>query len=150
VDNPLPTVKLSHSLKAPRTFAMPASSSSAASSAASDVSSGARRKVHIKPQQFVEELSKITEARKAAHKVLKDLRQKQKQQAKKHKRLMSKASRLSVEELKAIAEMKQACLAGSTTASSSPAASAASTTSTSSASSAAPAAVEEQHSEDDP
>lgn len=150
VDNPLPTARRGHPLKALRTFAMSGSSSPAASSAASDVSSSARRKVHAKPQQFVDELNKITEARKAAHKVVRDLRMKQKKDAKKHKRLMSKASRLSVDELKAIAEMKQACIGGLSTASSSPAASAASVTSTSSSSSAAPADVVEEHSEDDP
>ena len=150
VDTPLPTAKLSHPLKALRTFAMSASSSSAASSAASDVSSGARRKLHVKPQQFVDELKQIGEARKAAHKVLKDFRSKQKQEAKKHKRLMSKASKLSVEELKAIAEMKKACIDGLSGASSSPAASAALVTTTSSSSSSASADVVQDHSDDNP
>jgi hypothetical protein len=128
---------------------MPASSSSAASSAASDVSAGSRRKLHVKPQQFVDEIKQISEARKAAHKVLKDLCLKQKTQAKKHKRLMSKASKLSVDELKAIAEMKQACIAGLSGASSSPAASAASRSTSSASSSAASADVVEEEPLDD-
>ena len=67
-----------------------------------------KRVLHVKPQSHIEELRKLAEARAAAKKVLKDLRSKQKAEAKKHKRLMSKASKLSVKELREIAEMKSA------------------------------------------
>ena len=63
------------------------------------------------PQSHIDKLVKIGEARAAAKKVLKELRAKQKAEAKKHKRLMSKACRLSIQELKEIADMKQAAFA---------------------------------------
>ena len=67
-----------------------------------------KRVLHVKPQSHIENLKKLAEARAAAKKVLKDLRAKQKQEAKKHKRLMAKAAKLSVKELQEIAEMKSA------------------------------------------
>jgi hypothetical protein len=75
---------------------------------ASPTSGHGKRKLHVKPKSHIDELAKIQEARTAAKKVLKELRAKQKAESKKHKRLMSKASRLEIDDLRQIAEMKQA------------------------------------------
>lgn len=67
-----------------------------------------RRKQHVKTQQHVDTLKKLAEERMKAKKMLKEIRAKSKVEQKKHKRLMSKAAKLSIEELHEIAEMKKA------------------------------------------
>ena len=67
-----------------------------------------RRKQHVKTQQHVDTLKKLAEERMKAKKMLKEIRAKSKVEQKKHKRLMSKAAKLSIEELREIAEMKKA------------------------------------------
>lgn len=74
--------------------------------AASSETAG-RRKVHVKPLDHVQSLARLSAARAEAKKVLRDLRSQQKLEAKRHRRLMAKACKLSVTELKQIAEMKQ-------------------------------------------
>jgi hypothetical protein len=69
-----------------------------------------RRKVHVKPVDHVQSLARLSAARAEAKKVLRDLRSQQKLEAKRHRRLMAKACKLSVTELKQIAEMKQTLL----------------------------------------
>ena len=64
----------------------------------------------MKPTMHVEAVARLNAARAEAKKVLKDVRARQKQEAKKHRRLMAKACKLSVTELKQIAEMKQTLL----------------------------------------
>ena len=69
-----------------------------------------RRRVHVKPQDHVQTLARLTAARTEAKKVLRELRSQQKLEAKRHRRLMAKACKLSVDELQQIAEMKQTVL----------------------------------------
>jgi len=72
------------------------------------VSGSPRRKQHVKTQQHVDTLKKLAEERMKAKKMLKEIRAKSKVEQKKHKRLMAKAAKLSIEELHEIAEMKKA------------------------------------------
>ena len=85
--------------------------------------SAGRRRVHVKPQDHVQTLARLTAARAEAKKVLRELRSQQKLEAKRHRRLMAKACKLSVDELKQIAEMKQTLLGGASGSSTSSAAS---------------------------
>ena len=72
------------------------------------VTGSPRRKQHVKTQQHVDTLKKLAEERMKAKKMLKEIRAKSKVEQKKHKRLMAKAAKLSIEELREIAEMKKA------------------------------------------
>ena len=83
-----------------------------AGSSAASSQHGQRRRLHVKPTIHVEAMARLNAARAEAKKVLKDVRARQKQEAKKHRRLMAKACKLSVTELKQIAEMKQTLLGG--------------------------------------
>lgn len=67
-----------------------------------------RKSKHVKPLAHQEMVKFLAEEKKKAKQVLKEIRAKTKQEAKKHRRLMSKALRLTVEELRDIAEMKKA------------------------------------------
>ena len=91
-----------------------------AGSAAASPERGQRRRLHVKPTVHVEAVARLSAARAEAKKVLKDVRSRQKQEAKKHRRLMAKACKLSVTELKQIAEMKQTLLGGAASSSGSP------------------------------
>ena len=83
-----------------------------AGSSAASSQHGQRRRLHVKPTIHVEAVARLNAARAEAKKVLKDVRARQKQEANKHRRLMAKACKLSVAELKQIAEMKQTLLGG--------------------------------------
>lgn len=66
-----------------------------------------KKKMHVKTERYESRVALLKEERDKARKQLRDIRAKSKVEAKKHKRLMQKASRLSVQELQEIAEMKQ-------------------------------------------
>ena len=105
---------------------------------AASLQTAGRRRVHVKPQDHVQTLARLTAARAEAKKVLRELRSQQKLEAKRHRRLMAKACKLSVAELKQIAEMKQTLLGSGSGSSTS---SAASTSSSSKQTTAASTAI---------
>ena len=90
-----------------------------ADSSAAPSERGQRRRLHVKPADHMAAVARLAAARAEAKKVLKDVRAKQKQEAKKHRRLMAKACKLSVTELMQIAEMKQTVLGGASSSSAS-------------------------------
>jgi membrane protein involved in colicin uptake len=65
-----------------------------------------RKRHHTKPVAHVEFLKNLAAEKAAAKKLLKDIRAKSKAESKRHRRLMNKASKLSMAELNDIAEMK--------------------------------------------
>ena len=67
-----------------------------------------RRRTHVPSAAYLEAIQKLQDARDAARDVLNEVRKKKKLESKKHKRLMGKATKLSIGDLIAIAEMKGA------------------------------------------
>ena len=67
-----------------------------------------RRRTHVPSAAYLEAIQKLQDARDAARGVLNEVRKKKKLESKKHKRLMGKATKLSIGDLIAIAEMKGA------------------------------------------
>ena len=121
--------------------------------AEASLKTGGRRRVHVKPHDLMETLARLTAARAEAKKVLRDLRSQQKLEAKKHRRLMAKACKLSVAELKQIVEMKQTLLGSgsgsSTSSAASPSSSSTQTTPATTAIASGPAIHLEEHAEAD-
>ena len=84
------------------------SSASAASNPDAATTKSPRCKQHVKTQHHIDTLKSLALERQKAKKMLKEIRAKSKVEQKKHKRLMAKAAKLSIDELQEIAEMKKA------------------------------------------